>query len=201
MPTAHSPTTIGSPRPAATPEPAWGIARKFPCQGQWSIDDVLSLPDNRRVELSRGFVQVLPAPTDHHQAIVGFLYRWLWAFVDAAKLGAVRFPGLNVRVSSEQLREPDVVFIRAENASRRGNQFWTWADLTIEVVSDDYRAHDMDTKRRQYAMAGIPEYWIVDPLLRQLTVLVLAGTATSRPACTGRATGRRRSSCPASRWM
>ncbi len=29
-------------------------------------------------------------------------------------------------------------------------------------------------KREDYAQAGIPEYWIVDPLIEQITVLTLA---------------------------
>jgi Uma2 family endonuclease len=179
MTTAHRPTAVP---PAPTPEPAWDIARRFPYQGHWTVDDVLGLPDSRRVELSHGYVQVLPVPTDYHQAIVGFIYRCLWALVDAGELGTVRFSGLKVRVSPEQLREPDVVFIRPENAGRRGNQFWSRADLTVEVVSDEYRAHDLETKRREYAQASIPEYWIVDPLLKDLTVLALVGTGYE-PAC------------------
>ena len=35
------------------------------------------------------------------------------------------------------------------------------------------RACDYEDKRRDYARAGISEYWIVDPLENQVTVLVL----------------------------
>jgi len=43
----------------------------------------------------------------------------------------------------------------------------------MEVVSPDYRRHDLETKRREYAQAGIPEYRIVDPDEEQITVLTL----------------------------
>ena len=43
----------------------------------------------------------------------------------------------------------------------------------IEVVSDKNRPHDIKTKRVEYAKAGIPEYWIIDPERGQITVLVL----------------------------
>ena len=36
---------------------------------------------------------------------------------------------------------------------------------------------DLVQKRREYAEAGIPEYWIVDPSTAQMTVLHLEGTA------------------------
>ncbi|MCC6494225.1 MAG: Uma2 family endonuclease [Pirellulales bacterium] len=47
----------------------------------------------------------------------------------------------------------------------------------MEVVSDDEtsRERDYETKRRDYAEAGIPEYWIADPQERCITVLALEG--------------------------
>jgi Uma2 family endonuclease len=53
-----------------------------------------------------------------------------------------------------------------------GKQFWDTADLVMEVVSDDNRDHDLKTKRCEYALAGIPEYWIVDPRNSTITILV-----------------------------
>ena len=56
-------------------------------------------------------------------------------------------------------------------------------DLALEIVSlgTDARTHgrtnartlDYDDKRRDYARAGITEYWIVDPQEDRVTVLVL----------------------------
>jgi Uma2 family endonuclease len=51
------------------------------------------------------------------------------------------------------------------------------AELAMEVVSDDDRRRDLETKRFEYARAGISEYWIVDPLKEQITVLKLDGSA------------------------
>ncbi len=45
----------------------------------------------------------------------------------------------------------------------------------MEVVSPDDPQRDTVTKRREYAQAGIPEYWIVDPREEQITVLTLDG--------------------------
>jgi Uma2 family endonuclease len=64
-----------------------------------------------------------------------------------------------------------------ENAARIGEQFWEGADLVMEIVSgsDDDRRRDLVTKRSEYALAGIPEYWIVDPREGRITVLHLDG--------------------------
>lgn len=46
-----------------------------------------------------------------------------------------------------------------------------------EVVSADAPEHDLVTKRAEYAQAGIPEYWIVEPQSEHITVLSLQGSA------------------------
>jgi Uma2 family endonuclease len=63
------------------------------------------------------------------------------------------------------------------NDTRRSNRFWTGADLVLEVVSPDDPKRDLVRKRREYARAGIPEYWIVNPATEQIIVLHLEGTA------------------------
>lgn len=45
--------------------------------------------------------------------------------------------------------------------------------LVIEVVSPDEPARDYRHKRSEYAVRGIPEYWIVDPTQQKVTVLTL----------------------------
>jgi Uma2 family endonuclease len=46
----------------------------------------------------------------------------------------------------------------------------------LEVVSPDKPARDLIDKRHDYAEAGIPEYWIVNPLNQTIVVLALRGT-------------------------
>lgn len=167
-----------APRRAARPrpsEPAWDIARLFPDQGHWAEADYLALDTNLRVELSDGTVEVHAMPTQQHQIIIAFLYRRLSEFVTAHGLGLALFAGIRVRLWPGTLREPDVVFMRAAHANRRHEQYWEGADLVMEVVSTD-RERDLVVKRHEYARAGIPEYWIVDPKDEQITVLRLAGS-------------------------
>jgi Uma2 family endonuclease len=42
------------------------------------------------------------------------------------------------------------------------------------------------TKRQEYAKAGIPEYWIVDPSLETITVLTLNGNRYDEHGLFGR---------------
>ena len=159
-------------------EPTWEIARLFPAQGTWSVEEYLALDTNYLVEFSDGYVEVLPMPTDKHQAIVATLFLAFAAFAKKTA-GTVRFAPLRVQLWPGKFREPDLVFMLAEHAGRRHNKYWEGADLVVEVVSgsEDDRQCDLVTKRREYAQAGIPEYWIVDPGRELITVLQLTGDA------------------------
>lgn len=161
------------------PGPAWEVATLFPDRGRWAESDYLFLTSstNRLVELTEGNVEVLPMPTMSHQLIVAFFYQALLVMTSREGLGTVLFAPLRVRLPGGTYREPDVVFMLAEHADRMGEACWDGADLAVEVVSDDNREHDLVTKRADYAAAGIPEYWIVDPREQAITVLKLAGEA------------------------
>jgi Uma2 family endonuclease len=163
-------------RTATRGEPAWEVAYLFPTQGNWSEEDYLALNGNQLVEFARGFLEVLPMPTTSHQRILLSLYGLLLAFTSARDLGTVLVAPLRVRLGRGKFREPDVVFMLKEHADRIGEEFWKGADLVMEVVSggDEDRRRDLVTKRREYARAGIPEYWIVDPP-GGITVLRLSG--------------------------
>jgi Uma2 family endonuclease len=161
--------------PVSEPQPAWDVALLFPSQGEWNESDYLTLPTNQLVELVRGNVNVLPMTTTSHQFIVQYLHGILLSFVEARKLGRVIFAPLRIRIRPKTMREPDVIFIARENYHRIGEQYWTGADLVMEVVSPDEESHQRDhhDKRADYAERGIAEYWVVDPQTEQITVLVL----------------------------
>jgi len=159
-------------------EPTWEIAELFPTQGNWSEEEYLALPDNRLLEFANGFLEVLPVPTTSHQALVAYLYGLFSAFVSQHDLGELLFAPIRVRLWRGKFREPDLVFMLKTHAHRIGEEFWDGADLALEVLSTDPkdRRRDLVIKRREYARARIPEYWIVDPQERTITILRLAGT-------------------------
>jgi Uma2 family endonuclease len=80
-----------------------------------------------------------------------------------------------VRLWKGRIREHDVVFMLADNRTRCGEDCWDRADLVMEIVSPDDPDRDLEVKRVEYARAGIPEYWIVEPVAKRITVLKLKG--------------------------
>lgn len=158
---------------AAAWTPEWEAVQVFPVRVACSEEEYLALYESRFLEYSDGFLEILPMPTTHHQLILKYIFLMLDNWVVAGQLGLVLFAPLKVRLRPGKVREPDILFMKRENAGRIGNDYWEPPDLVMEVVSENNRRHDLVTKRDEYARAGIPEYWIVDPEEATITVFVL----------------------------
>jgi Uma2 family endonuclease len=156
------------------PEYAWEIATLFPAQGGWSEADYFDLTEGaeRRIEFTDGRLEFLPMPTEIHESLVQFLFLALHQFVASNQSGKVYSAGIRLRVRPHKIRVPDIVFLHKDHFHARHNQAWDGADLVMEIVSDDPkdRQRDYETKRSDYAEAGVAEYWIVD--FRRRTVIV-----------------------------
>ena len=162
--------------PARPGQPVREITDYLPSQGSWTERQYLALfTHGRGVEFNDGMIEVLPVPTKTHQLVIGLFYELLKAFLGGR--GVVLLAGYKLRVQSPevQFREPDVVYLTPEQNTRAGEAFTRAAELVAEVVSRDDPERDYVTKRREYAAAGIPEYWILDPAARQILVLGLDG--------------------------
>ena len=130
-----------------------------------------------RYELARGVLEATQVPNDPHRQVVTNLY-------DAISQYRRAHPGvvLSYEGGSEfQLvlpgmitgRNPELgVVLRGASRDWRGR---TGPALVAEVVSDSSVQRDYQTKREEYLAYGLLEYWIVDPLKRQVTVLTRRG--------------------------
>jgi len=145
-------------------------------QGLWTEEQYFKLTDysRRLLEFTDGTIEVLPMPTDRHQVISRFLLFALFAMVQPLG-GTVLYAPLRLQIREGRFREPDLLLVRDANDPRRQNRFWLGADLVVEIVSPDDPERDLIVKRGEYAEAGIPEYWIVNPMDETMTVLTLAG--------------------------
>ena len=163
----------------AAGEPAWEIAFFYPMQGDWTERDYLALERNNgnwMIELSNGCLEVLPMPGLLHQRIVNMLCRRLDDFILPRQLGETAVAPLPIRLFAGTFREPDVAFFGSHRVLDE-HEPPTGADLVIEVVSPgkEARERDLEEKPADYAKAKIPEYWIVDPETKTITVLTLSG--------------------------
>ncbi|MBX7253304.1 MAG: Uma2 family endonuclease [Candidatus Promineofilum sp.] len=172
-------TSTARKRRAKAGEPVWELARLFPSQGSWSEEAYLALDTGRLIEYSEGFLEFPPMPTMAHQDILIFLFELLKAYVLKHQLGKVYVAPLPVRLRAGRYREPDVFFVSTQRVHEAEGKYPSGADLVMEIVSGSPsdRERDLVQKRHDYAQAGIPEYWIVDPDEGAITVLWLEGEA------------------------
>ncbi|MBX0330281.1 Uma2 family endonuclease [Oscillochloris sp. ZM17-4] len=147
-----------------------------PIQGLWTEEQYLVMTDHSRrmLEFDDGYIEVLPMPIPEHQKILALLYELFVAFV-RPRGGITLFSPLRVQIRPRKFREPDLVILLDANDPRQHKRYWLGVDVALEVVSADDPERDTRVKRADYAEAGIPEYWIVNPLNQTITVLVLAG--------------------------
>lgn len=146
----------------------------------YTYADYLGWPDDARYELIDGQPILMSPPTVTHQFIVlqvatqlatqlkGQPCVPLFAPVD------VRLPRFNEADEFiDSVVQPDLLVVcdpaKLTERGVRGAPDWV-----LEVVSPSNAAHDIVTKRRLYERAGVPEFWLVHPVDRVLTVHRLA---------------------------
>lgn len=143
-------------------------------QGLWTEEIYVTLTDhsNLLIEFTDGYMDFLPMPTDKHHAILRFLFRIFDALMMQTG-GTVFFAALRLQIRLRVYREPDLMLLLAKDDPRRQNRYWLGADLVVEIVSPDDPDRDLVEKVADYAEAGIPKYWIVNPNTATISVLRL----------------------------
>jgi Uma2 family endonuclease len=165
------------PKVDALGEPVWELAYLFPNQGNWSEIEYLALNTNHLVELSHGCLIFPPMPDLRHQGIVGHLLTALYNHCEERGGGDVLPAPLPLKLGPGEYREPDLLYMTAEQSAAIVGDYPDRAEIVMEVVMGEAKDRDRDylDKRRDYALAGIPEYWIVDPQEEVIIVLRLEG--------------------------
>lgn len=129
-----------------------------------SFEEFLTAYDGVRAEWVDGQVVEMSPAADPHQDILELLSSALRTFVERTRAGIIRSQAMGMRIGN-RLRVPDLLFLSTEHLYRKTLTHVDGpADLVIEVISIDSRLRDRDEKFHEYEKAGIPEYWVIDPL-------------------------------------
>jgi Uma2 family endonuclease len=142
--------------------------------GTWTYEDLVAMPDDgRRYEIIEGELFEMPAPILDHARVIANLIAMLIPLV--SKLSGQWFTApVDVFFPGADPVQPDILVLLPGwqgTLARRGVE--GAPDLLIEVVSPASRQHDLLTKRALYGLAGVREYWLVDPEARTVDVLTL----------------------------
>jgi len=138
-----------------------------------SAEDFLALPpDGYRYELIDGVARMSPSASFPHQLIAAEIVIQIGAFLKDHPIGVVA-TDVDIRLADNRVYRPDVIFLGSDKAARCGDHVTEMPDLIVEVVSPDSRDHDTRVKRGHYALSGIGEYWLIDPIQEQMLFLQL----------------------------
>jgi Uma2 family endonuclease len=139
----------------------------------YQTDDAAS---DVRYEFVDGELIPMNPPRIEHFLIAKFLTHYFEQAIQQTDLPWMVFAEIGVRTGFRRSRVVDLCVVQREQVQElagRSAVFETPPLLVVEIVSLDSIGRDYRYKRSEYAAAGIPEYWIVDPLENCLTILQL----------------------------
>ena len=149
-----------------------------------SFTEYLLLPYNgKKTELVDGRIIEMTEPSSLHINIIRATTRLLdrHIYAESYSLECVSGPGVEIPRAGRRsdARDPDIIVCQREQwraMSHLTKSIFLEGNppaLVIEVSSPGNEASDTVDKRLEYALAGIPEYWIINPMRDYVLILQL----------------------------
>lgn len=126
---------------------------------------------DERLELIDGELSVTPSPSLVHQIVVHRLDVLLDRAIVESGLGLVIGAPFDVYLDEQNVPQPDLVVVLRDRERVLGStRLESAPSLAIEIISPSSATRDRVTKRNLYARYGVPEYWLVDPDAKTVTI-------------------------------
>ncbi len=138
----------------------------------YTIEDIYALPEGKRAELIDGQLYMMAPPKRIHQELVSQFTKIIGSYIDTHAGSCKIYPApfaVFLNADSMNYVEPDISVICDKNKldeyGCNGAPDWV-----IEIVSPSTERMDYGIKLFKYRSAGVREYWIVNPLNRNVNV-------------------------------
>jgi Uma2 family endonuclease len=119
-----------------------------------------------KYELFNGELISMPPASGFHALILRYIFKVLEREIERLQLDW-----------QAKSRIPDLMILTAEQCQEIRNMTTAVIEfpplLVVEIVSPNNADDDYRYKRSEYAVRGIPEYWIIDPIALKISVLNL----------------------------
>lgn len=150
---------------------------------QYSYADYLKWHITERLELIRGYIRKMSAPSREHQAISRNLGRQIDAYFYTRKCEwysapfDVRIPRFDKKLEKDVLTvvQPAICVICDESKLDKRGCIGA-PDLIVEILSPGNSKKEMKEKFEVYEEAGVKEYWIVNTLDKNVLIFTLNDT-------------------------
>jgi len=141
-----------------------------------SYEEFLALTEGneKRYEYIDGEVYLLSSPKITHQKILGEMYMLFYNWFKGKKCRPMLAPyDITLKRGHDNINvvEPDLAVICDLDENLSDKDYYTGIPtLVVEIISEATRSKDTIKKLDLYMSAGVKEYWIVNPLNREITI-------------------------------
>jgi Uma2 family endonuclease len=142
-------------------------------KGSATVEDLLKTPkDGQKYELVDGEIVVSPTGWRHGKVALKISHI-IATFLENNPIGEVCGTDVGFKLPNDNLRSPDVVFVRKEKlpdgeAPVGFGEFVP--DLCVEVLSPSDSMRHVAQKIGEFLDCGVPLVWLVDPERKSVTV-------------------------------
>jgi prevent-host-death family protein len=146
----------------------------------------LTKSSDERYEYIDGEVYLLASPKVIHQKILGELYFIFYNWFRGKKCRPLFAPfDITLRRNADNINvvQPDMMVIcdLEENLNEKDYYMGVPA-LVVEIISESTRGKDFIKKLDLYMSTGVKEYWIVNPLNREVSIYLFEENNISKNA-------------------
>ncbi len=148
---------------------------RFTVDSYYKMAELGLLDENQQVELINGDIIDMSPINSDHAGTVDVLTEELLLKLAGAAVIRVQNP---LKIDSSSESEPDVLVAKLEPHRYRLRHPTPTDVLLVVEVADSSLQFDRAVKGELYAKAGIPEYWIVNLIDRQLEMYTTPATSS-----------------------
>lgn len=145
-------------------------------QGEYTIDDYYNRTGEYRVELIDGIIYDMSSPSSIHQIISLQLCIKFNQYIKNHNGSCIPFIApmdVQLDCNDKTIVQPDI-FILCNRNKLKSNVIYGAPDLVVEILSPTTQNKDIKIKTAKYRKAGVKEYWIINPITKQICVHIFS---------------------------
>jgi Uma2 family endonuclease len=146
--------------------------------GYVSVEEYLKVRENieELLEYIDGIIYMTPSPSTMHQRISNKIQFEFSKFLQGKPCEVFAAPYdielKNERMEGTKIVIPDISIICDKSGFTEARYIGV-PNLIVEILSPSNQSHDLITKLNLYMNYGVREYWIINPMLKTITVYSL----------------------------
>ena len=152
------------------------LVKTYTLEEFWELPEP---PDRSKLELIAGVLYMTPPPGYLHSNAASRLIRLLIDHqTKTGDKGKLYIPRAGIVKGPNSWLEPDFFYIAADTkalSDPKYPQYFSTADLVVEVISPSSAIYDRNTKADTYAALGVKQLWLVDEVSGIIELRTLDG--------------------------